>query len=169
MSLAFLAPAKANDPFTLVNPVVGTWTVTTTFNMPGGAPPFVFTELATFAAGGTFLGTFSLDHNGANPAPLGPFLVDFSVKMGNWGLKPGTFNQYNLIFKEFLFAGPNTPDAIYGPHFNGQHVGAASVVASPVLNTAGDTLTGPFTVKFTNTQDQLLFTGTGSFVAKRLK
>jgi hypothetical protein len=149
--------------------IVGTWTVTTTFDTPPGSPPFVFHEFASFGVGGTYMGNFALDRNGANPLVPPPFAVDFSTKYGTWKQKWRGSSRYDLILKEYLFAGPNTPAELYGTFFQGQNVGMATVKGSPSLNAAGDTLTGPFTVEFANTQGVVVFAGSGNFVAKRLK
>ncbi len=150
--------------------IVGTWIVTSTINTPPGAPPFIFTELASFNPGGIFIDTFSLDHNSANPFVPPPLAVDFSDKFGTWK-EVGDTNQFAGTFKEFLFAGPNTPTAAYGSFFPGQFVGVATVefVATLQTGAAGDTITGPFTFQLTNLQGVTVFTGSGSFSATRLQ
>ena len=151
--------------------IVGTWINTATINTPPGAPPFVFTELATFNPGGTFLDTFALDHDSANPFVPPPLAVDFSDKLGTWK-QVGDANQFAVTFKEFLFAGPNTPTADYGPIlFPGQDVGMANVEAVVTLHTdaGADTLTGPFTFQLTNLQGTVVFAGSGTVSATRLK
>jgi hypothetical protein len=151
--------------------IVGTWINTATVNTPPGAPPFVFTELATFNLGGTFLDTFALDHDSANPFVPPPLAVDFSDKLGTWK-QVGDSNQFAVTFKEFLFAGPDTPTAVYGPIlFPGQNVGMATVEAVVTLHTGagGDTLTGPFTFQLTNLQGTVLFAGSGTVSATRLQ
>lgn len=164
--LALLGPTSANA----AGGIIGTWLVTSTINTPPGAPPFVFTELATFNPGGTFLDTFSLDHNSANPFVPPPLAVDFSDKFGVWK-QVGSPNQYAITFKEFLFAGTNTPTSVYGPFFPGQNVGMATVeaVATVQNGAGGDMITGPFTFQLTNLQGQLVFQGSGSFSATRLQ
>jgi hypothetical protein len=149
--------------------IVGTWTVTTTFNTPPGSPPFVAHEFASFGPGGTYIGSFALDRNAANPYAPPPFAVDFSVKYGTWKQKwPGS-SQYNLVLQEYIIAGQNTPTEIYGAFFPGQTVGIATVRVTPALNARRDTLTGPFTVEFKTMDGVTVFTGSGSVVAKRLQ
>ncbi len=150
--------------------IVGTWVITATVNTPPGAPPFVFTELASFNPGGTFIDTFSLDHNSANPFVPPPLAVDFSAKFGTWK-EVGASGQFAISFKEFLFAGARTPTALYGSFFPGQNVGVATVeaVASFQNGAGGDTLTGPFTFQLTNLQGTVVFAGSGTFSATRLE
>jgi hypothetical protein len=167
LAFAGLQQAQAFDLDWFRTPV-GTWTVTTTFDTPG-SPAFVFSEVASFGLGGTYVGTFALDRNSANPFAPPPFAVDFGPKFGTWKRKfPGS-SQFDLILKEHLFAGALTPTAVYGPFFPGQNVGIATVKGSPTLNPSGDELAGPFTVEFANAQGVAVFAGSGSFKAKRLK
>lgn len=151
--------------------IVGTWMITSTINTPPGTPPFVFTELGSFNPGGIFIDTFSLDHNSANPFVPPPLAVDFSDKFGTWK-EVGDSNQFAGTFKEFLFAGPDTPASVYGPIlFLGQNVGVATVefVATLQTGAGGDTITGPFTFQLTNLQGATVFTGSGTFSGTRLQ
>ncbi len=151
--------------------IVGTWIITATVNTPPGAPPFVFTELASFNPGGIFIDTFSLDHNSANPFVPPPLAVDFSDKFGTWE-EVGDSGQFAITFKEFLFAGANTPTTLYGPiFFPGQNVGVATVEAVATLQTtgSGQTLSGPFTFQLTNLQETVVGAGSGRFSATRLR
>lgn len=142
--------------------IVGTWMVASTI------PPFVFTELASFNRGGTFIDTFSLDENSANPFVPPALAVNFSSKFGIWK-QVGDSNQFAITFKEFLFAGALTPTSVYGPIlFPGQNVGMATVDVVATLQTA-DTATGPFTFQLTNLQGVVVFAGSGTFTATRLK
>ena len=149
--------------------IAGTWINTATINTPPGTPPFVFTELFSLNPGGTFIDTFSLDHNSANPFVPPPLAVDFSVKFGTW--KDVGDSEFAVTFKEFLFAGANTPTALYGSFFPGQNVGVGTVEAVATLQTGdgGDTLTGPFTFQLTNLQGTVVLAGSGTFSATRLK
>jgi hypothetical protein len=149
--------------------IVGTWILTTTFDMPPGAPPFIVHEFAQFNEGGTFLGNFELDNNSANPLAPPPFAVDFSTKYGSWKQKWHGSPQYNVILQEYIIAGQNTPTAIYGEFYPGQTVGIVTVKATPALNRRGDTFNGPFSYEFKNMAGDLLFAGTGNFVGKRQK
>jgi hypothetical protein len=154
--------------------IVGTWIITATVNVPPGAPPFGFTELGSFNPGGTFLDTFSIDFSSQNPFLVGPFAplaVNFSDKFGTWKQMGADSNQFAVTFKEFLFAGANTPTAVYGSFFPGQNVGVATVEAVATLQNgpAGDTATGPFTFQLTNLQGVEVFAGSGTFSATRLK
>jgi hypothetical protein len=147
--------------------IVGTWIVTTTFNTPPGTPPFVSHEFASFHPGGTYLGNFAFDRNSANPFAPPPFQVDFSTKYGTWKQKwPGS-PHYSLVLQEYMFAGPLTPAAIYGEFYPGMTVGIATVRVPLTMNQARDTLTGPFTVEFRNNAGDVVFTGSGTVIAKR--
>ncbi len=151
--------------------IVGTWVFTSTLNTPPGAPPFVFTELGSFIPGGIFIDTFSLK-NSANPFVPPPVAVDFSDKFGTWRQVGDDSNQFAITFKEFLFAGADTPTALYGPIlFPGQNVGVATIEAVATLHSGagGDTITGPFTFQLTNLQGTVVGSGSGTFSATRLQ
>lgn len=164
-TFAAVAQVQADDD----PAIVGTWEVITTFNTPPGSPPFVSHEFASFGSGGTYMGNFALDINGANIYAPPPFIVDFSTKYGTWKQKGKNSRQYSLVLKEYMFAGPNTPQEIYPHAYVGQQVGFATVRATPAANPRGDMLSGPFTVEFTNAEGTVVFTGAGSFTAKRLQ
>ena len=155
--------------------IVGTWIITVTLDTPPGAPPFVLTELGSVNPGGTFVDTFSLDHSSQNPAFTGPFAplaVDFSAKFGTWKqLGDDDSNQFALTLKEFLFAGANTPTAVYGSFFPGQNIGMGTVEVVATLETVAgeDTLTGPFTFQLTNLAGHVVLMGSGTFSSTRLK
>ncbi len=163
-TFAAVSQVQADD-----NPaIVGTWEVTTTFQTPPGSPAFVSHEFASFGKEGTYMGNFALDRNGANVFAPAPFVVDFSTKYGTWKRVKNS-RQYSLVLKEYLFAGANTSQAIYPHAFVGQQVGFATVRVTPTANAAGDTLTGPFTVDFTNASGDIVFQGGGTIMAKRLQ
>ncbi|MCX7900114.1 MAG: hypothetical protein N2444_08555 [Methylocystis sp.] len=154
--------------------LLGTWLVTTKFKAPNGAVLFEFSEFAAFSEGGTYIGTFALDRNGANPAAPPPFQVDFSTKFGSWKPKVGVRNQYELVLKEYLFAGTRTPADLYGAiAFPGQNVGVATVkLPALTLSPDGEKLTGDFTVNFfapNGPNNGNIFSGGGSVEAVRLK
>src|SRR5215831_4114031 len=100
--------------------VVGSWTVTVFVNTPGGAVPFA-TEIASFNPGGTFSDAINLAFSSENPAfaggPLAAFAVNFSDAYGSWKQVGDNPNQVAGTFKRFLYAGPSTPTAVYGPFF----------------------------------------------------
>ena len=52
-----------------------------------------------------------------------------------------------MTFKQLLFAGPNTPTALYGTFYPGQNIGLGTVQAVDVLEhtKSGDRITGDFT------------------------
>ncbi len=144
--------------------IVGTWIVTTSI------PPFVFTELAAFNPGGTVTDTHAIAHSSENPFLPPAVAVDSSDSYGSWR-RLNDSDQFAVTFKRLLFAGANTPTALYGPFFPGQHVGFETVqaVLTVQARSDGDTLAGPFTVQFANLGGQVVFAGSGTISAKRLK
>lgn len=158
--------AKANGGH-----IVGSWIITPTINTPPGAPPFVLTELGSFNPGGTFIDTASIGFSSQNPAlAQTPFAVNFSDAFGVWQQLGDESNQFAVTFKRLLFAGADTPTAVYGSFFPGQNVGMATVEAVATLQTdaGGDTLTGPFTFQLTNLSGTVVLSGSGTFSANRL-
>jgi hypothetical protein len=153
--------------------IVGTWIVTVTVNTPPGAPPFVFTDLITFNPGGTFTtGSTAFNaHTSENPFLPTPLVVDTSDGYGVWRPHGDDSSQFALTFRRFLFAGSKTSTALYGSAFPGQNVGANNVEATATFKSGegGDTLSGPFTTQFVNLSGQVVFPGSGTFTATRLK
>ena len=149
--------------------IVGTWIVTTTVNIPG-APLFAFTELAAFNPGGTVIDTHAIAHSSENPFLPPAVAVDSSDSFGSWRRLRDS-HQFAVTFKRLLFAGANTPTALYGPFFPGQHVGFETVQAVLTVHAGsdGDTLEGPFTVQFANLGGQMVFASSGTVSAKRLE
>jgi hypothetical protein len=147
--------------------IVGTWVIVATL-----APGFMNTEVAAFNHGGTWTTTSAVfnAHSSQNPF-LPPFLViDTSDGYGAW--KPqGRSNRFALTFKRLLFAGADTPAALYGPFFIGQHVGEATIQAVVTLHGAerGDTLVGQFTFQARNLRGDVMGTGSGPLSGTRLK
>jgi hypothetical protein len=149
--------------------IVGTWLVTTTPDVPPGTLPFSYAELVSLNPGGTLVDTHAIAH-GAELAFLPPAVaVDSSDAFGIWQ-QAGT-NQIATTHKRLLFAGPNTPPALYGPSLPGQHVGFESVQTMLTIqwDADGETLSGPFAVQFANLSGQVVFADSGTVVFKRLK
>ena len=144
--------------------IVGTWIVTTSI------PPFVFTELAAFNPGGTVIDTHAIARSSENPSLPPAVAVDSSDSFGSWR-RLNDSHQFAVTFKRLLFAGANTPTALYGPFIPGQHVGFETVQAVLTVHASADadTLAGPFTVQFANLGGQVVFAGSGTVSAKRLK
>ena len=153
--------------------IVGTWIVTITVNTPPDAPPFVFTDLIAFNPGGTFTATSTTfnAHTSENPFLPPPLVVDTSDGYGVWKPIGGDSNEFALTFRRFLFAGANTSTVLYGAAFPGQNVGVDNVEAVAAFKSGenGDTLSGPFTTQFVNLSGQVVFPGSGTFTATRLK
>lgn len=152
--------------------IAGTWIVTVTVNTPPGAPPFIFTDLITLNSGGTLTAgssTFNA-HTSENPFLPSPLVVDTSDGYGAWKSQGDDSNQFALTFRRFLFAGANTPTALYGSFFPGQNVGVNKVEAVGTFHTGknGDSLTGSFTNQFVNLNGEVVFAGSGTFTATRL-
>jgi hypothetical protein len=153
--------------------IAGTWVVTVTVNTPPGAPPFVFTDVIAFNSGGTLTGASSAfnAHTSENPFLPAPLVVDTSDAYGTWSPEGDDSNQFALTFRRFLFAGANTSTALYGSFFPGQNVGVNTVEAVGTFYTGknGDSLTGSFTNQFVNLNGEVVFAGSGTFAATRLK
>ncbi|PYN95581.1 MAG: hypothetical protein DMD89_19345 [Candidatus Rokuibacteriota bacterium] len=96
--------------------------------------------------------------------------MDSSDSFGSWRRLHDS-DQFAVTFKRLLFAGANTPTALYGPFIPGQHVGLETVQAVLTVHASadGDTLAGPFTVRFANLGGQVVFAGSGTISAKRIK
>lgn len=160
------SPVKADEG----SSIVGTWINTVTVN---GAPPVATTELISFNPGGTFTLTDSgfNAHSSENPFLPPPLAVATSDGYGAWRPQ-GDSNQFAITFKSLLFAGANTPPALYGPFFPGQNVGVATIEAVGTLQHGenGDTLAGPFTFQFMSfSRGVVVATASGTFSATRLK
>ena len=153
--------------------ITGTWVVTVTVNTPPGAPPFVFTDMIAFNSGGTLTAASSTfnPHTSENPLLPAPLVVDTSDGYGAWKSQGDDSNQFALTFRRFLFAGADTPTALYGSFFAGQNVGVNTVEAVGTFHTSknGDSLTGSFTNQFVNLNGEVVFAGSGTFAATRLK
>ena len=148
--------------------IVGTWTVTVTVNTPPGAPPFVFTDLIAFNQGGTLTAASRAfnAHTSENPFLPAPLIVDTSDGYGVWKSTDDDSNRVAITFNRFLFAGAATSS--YAFSFPGQYVGVNAVQAEGTLQDV-DHLAGRFTTQFTNLGGQLAFSGSGTFIASRLK
>ena len=147
--------------------IVGTWIGTATLG-----PGFVETELTAINQGGTFTATSSVFnlHSSQNPF-LPPFLVaDFSDGYGAWK-RVGDSDGFAVTFKRHVFAGANTPTALYGSFFLGQQVGEATIQSVATLRHGedGDTLEGPFTFQLRNFRGEVVGAGSGTVSFKRLK
>jgi hypothetical protein len=146
--------------------VVGTWIGTATFDTPPGVPPLVEAELASVHHGGIVTGTSGIDHSSQNPFLPPGLVVELSDYFGSWAHN-GDSGQIALTFKRLLFAGPDTPPAIYHQLFQGENIGLASIQAVLTLQHAksGDILIGPFTFQLTTLDGQSIpaeMGGTGS-------
>jgi hypothetical protein len=152
--------------------ITGTWVVTVTVNTTPGAPPFVFTDMIAFNSGGTLTAASSTfnPHTSENPLLPAPLVVDTSDGYGAWKSQGDDSNQFALTFRRFLFAGADTPTALYGSFFAGQNVGVNTVEAVGTFHTGknGDSLTGSFTNQFVNLNGEAVFAGNGTFTATRL-
>jgi hypothetical protein len=153
--------------------IAGTWIITVTVNTSPGAPPFVFTDLIALNSGGTLTGASSTfnAHTSESPFLPAPLVVDTSDAYGTWSPEGDDSNQFALTFRRFLFAGANTSTALYGPFFPGQNVGVNTVEAVGTFHTGknGDSLNGSFTNQFVNLNGEVVFAGSGTFAATRLK
>ena len=146
--------------------VVGTWIGTATFDTPPGVPPLIEAELASVHRGGIVTGTSGIDHSSQNPFLPPGLVVELSDYFGSWA-PIGDSDQIALTFKRLLFAGPNTPSAIYHQLFQGENVGLASIQSVVTLQhtKSGDILAGPFTFQLTTLDGQPVpaeIGGTGS-------
>lgn len=154
--------------------IVGTWIGRAKVNTPPGTPPFVFTVVTAFNPGGTVTqtnGAFNA-HSSENPFLPPPLVVDESDQYGIWKRLEDS-NQFAVTFKALLFAGANTPTALYGSFFPGQNVGEVAIQAVLTLHLGddSDTLEGPFTFQITNLGGTVVSGGSGSGTvsAKRLQ
>jgi hypothetical protein len=146
--------------------VVGTWIGAATFDTPRDTPPLVEAELASIHRGGIVTGTSGIDHSSQNPFVPPGLVVELSDYFGSWA-PVGDSNQIAVTFKRLLFAGSNTPSAIYHQLFPGQNVGMASIQSVVTLQhtNSGDILRGPFTFQLTTLDGQPVpadMGGTGS-------
>ncbi len=155
--------AKADD-----RSIVGTWIFEITIGQDFG-----FTDLIAINQGGTLTNTSTVSHahSSENPFFPPPAMVDVSDGYGAWKRVADDSNQFALTLKRFLFAGARTPTALYGSFFPGQNVGALNVQAVATLHTGegGDTLTGQGTFQFVNLAGEVVFAGSETFSARRLR
>lgn len=165
--LALVALVRNSRAQGSIGNVVGAWHVTVNVNVPPGAPPLVLTELATFHLGGTFTDTISIAHYSQNPFVPPPLAVDFSDAYGRWQQVAGS-NQFALTFKRLIFAGPNTPTAVYGSFIPGQQVGEATIEAVGNLQNGGAVAAGTFTFQLTDLNGNQVFADGGTFSATRI-
>jgi len=129
---------------------VGSWIGTLTFTAPPDLAGVTVTILVNFNRGGTLTGTDGTAHS--SQLPPGPFTVDLSDYFGPWvPIGRSNSKRLALTFKQLLFAGPNTPTAIYGTFYPGENIGLTTVQAVDTLEHTedGDRLTGDFTGQFT--------------------
>ena len=142
------SPATAEDDEN--GSVVGSWIGTLTFTAPPDLAGVTVTILVNFNRGGTLTGTDGTAHS--SQLPPGPFTVDLSDYFGSWvPIGRSNSKRLALTFKQLLFAGPNTPTAIYGTFYPGENIGLTTVQAVDTLEHTedGDRLTGDFTGQFT--------------------
>jgi hypothetical protein len=153
--------------------IVGTWIFTITLSQPPELAGFAFTDLIAINRGGTFTNTSTVSHahSSENPFLPPPAVVDISDGYGVWKRVSDDSNQFALTLKRFLFAGARTPTALYGSFFPGQNVGVANVQAVATIHTGegGDTLTGQATFQFVNLAGEVVFRGSETFSAARLR
>jgi hypothetical protein len=158
------AHAKVDDD----KSIVGTWLFTITISQD-----FVFTDLVAINRGGTLTNTSTVSHahSSENPFLPPPAVVDVSDGYGAWKRVADDSNQFALTLKRFLFAGAKTPTALYGSFFPGQNVGDLNVQLVATVHTGerGDTLTGQGTFQFVNLAGEVVFAGSETFSARRLR
>src|SRR5215469_5752117 len=161
---AFLPSARAQADN---QSLVGTWRVTVTLSTPP-APPF--TDFIAFNQGGTLTAASSAfnAHTSENPFLPPPLVVDTSDGYGVWKSTDDDPARVAITFNRFLFAGAATSQALYGPFVTGQYVGENAVQAVGTLQDP-DHLAGSFTTEFTTLGGQVIFSGSGTFTATRLK
>lgn len=151
--------------------IVGTWVNTVLVNTGPGAPPLVNRELSAFSPGGILVSSSATAHahSSENPYLPPPLAVDQSDGYGSWERQED--GRISLTFKRWLFAGINTPSALYPSAFLGQQVGIGTVqgVAALRRDGEGDILEGAFTFRFVNLAGKVVFAGGGTFSARRLK
>ena len=153
--------------------IVGTWIFTITLSQPPELAGFVFTDLVAINRGGTFTNTSTVSHahSSENPFLPPPAVVDVSDGYGAWKRVGDDSNQFALTLKRFLFAGARTPTALYGSFFPGQNVGELNVQLVATVHTGerGDTLMGQGTFQFVNLAGEVVFAGSETFSARRLR
>jgi len=153
--------------------IVGTWIFTITLDRPPVLQGFAFTDLFVINRGGTFTNTSTVSHahSSENPFLPPPVVVDISDGYGAWKRVGDDSNQFALTLKRFLFAGARTPTLLYGSFFPGQNVGELNVQLVATVHTGEreDTLTGQGTFQFVNLAGKVVFAGSETFSATRLK
>src|SRR5712691_12401839 len=153
--------------------IVGTWIFTITLDRPPELAGVVFTDLIAINRGGTLTNTSTASHahSSENPFLPPPVVVDISDGYGAWKRVGDDSNQFALTLKRFLFAGAKTPTALYGSFFPGQNVGELNVQLVATVHTGerGDTLMGQGTFQFVNLAGEVVFAGSETFSARRLR
>jgi hypothetical protein len=173
------SPATAQDDGS-GNPV-GSWIGTicpAAMICPTGSP-IDFTDLLSINLGGTLTGTNGDAHKSQEPFLPPVFRVDDSDFFGVW--KPIEHHQAAATLKWLIFLGPNQLDpavtAIWCPGttcapgpFPGQNIGAVTLETVVTLQHAknGDTLTGPYTIQYTNLNGEWVVPSSGIMTFSRI-
>jgi hypothetical protein len=154
--------------------VVGSW-----FGTINPGTPLAFTDLLSLNLGGIASGTNGNAHNSQNPkAP--PFArVDASDFFGSW--EPIGHSQFAGTVNWLIFLGPNFDpsvdtdvNAVYCPKgtacFGGENIGVVTLQTVATLQHAnsGDSLTGPYTIQYTDLSGDVVFKGSGTLSFSRI-
>ena len=154
------SPATADD-------CVGSWIGAISFD--AGAPSII--GQLNINRDGTITGTDGAAHSSqVKPPPaLSAFAVDSGGYFGSWVHIGG--NQIGGTIKELLFAGPNTPTAIYGPFVLGQNIGLGTLSEDVTCahTSSGDAIAGPWTFQFYSFfLNKVVITNRGTFSFSRV-
>ena len=145
--------------------IAGAYLTTVLIATGPGSPPLVNLEHSVFGPGGTLLTEGNLNLGGANAFVPPPLRVDQLTGYGNWTMQE--HGRIALTFKRWLFAGSQTPAALFGNAAVGQQVGVNTVQATASVRD-GKIVDGLLTFQFTNLAGQVVFAGSGTWSAERI-
>jgi hypothetical protein len=149
---------------------IGSWIGTISFEAPPGAPPLV--GQVNINRDGTITGTDGGVHGSQVELPpaLSALAVDLGDYFGSWA-RIGGSNRSAGTIKRLLFAGPNTPTAIYGPFVLGQNIGLGTLSEDVTCahTSSGDAIAGPWTFQFYSFfLNKVVITNRGTFSFSRV-
>lgn len=140
-------PPTSDSRISANNEIVGSWY----FTVSSETFPVPFRAMITFGEGGGLVASAQGDVL-LQPPPGVPAVA--TAAHGAW-LRSSN-REYLFTFRQILYNG------------DGSYAGGAKARNAALLNTSGNAMSGRLIVDFYDANDELVFTGTGTFVASRI-